>query len=64
MTNTRRDFLMAAGGVVGAAGLMALSGCDAKDVYALKKPALPGTETPRLGEEKWVSSVCGQCFAG
>lgn len=65
MTNSRRDFLKLAGGAaVGAAGLAALAGCDPVDVYARKKPAVPGGDGWRLGEEKFITSVCGQCFAG
>lgn len=58
---SRRDFLKGVG--VAAGGLLA-AGCEDEDPYALKKPPAPGSEAWTRYEEKWVTSVCGQCPAG
>lgn len=55
---SRRQLLQ--GGLV--AGSTALAGCDRLvDPYALPKPDLPGTDGKPLGDERWVTSSCGQC---
>ncbi len=61
---TRRDFLKAA--EVTAAGALALAGCSQKkeDPFALTKPPVPGTKGLQHGQEKWVSTICGQCPSG
>jgi anaerobic selenocysteine-containing dehydrogenase len=60
MTVTRRNFLASAG----AAGAVWLHGCDPAGTYSRHKNDVPGAAGWRAGEEKQITSVCGQCPAG
>ncbi|MEO6711290.1 MAG: molybdopterin-dependent oxidoreductase [Planctomycetota bacterium] len=59
----RRDALRALSLTGLGAGLLA--GCEAsEDPFALTKPSVPGADGWTRGEERWVSTACGQCPAG
>ena len=58
---TRRDFLTAAG----VAGLgAALTGCERGDPFSPRKQPVPGSATWLRGEERHISTSCGQCDSG
>ena len=58
----RREFLKAA---AAAAGGLAMAGCGHKeDPYNLNRPRVPGQAGWATHQEKFITSVCGQCWAG
>ncbi len=58
---SRRNFIKVAGVMSGGA---LLSACvHSEDPFALEKPAVPGADKWKMGEEKIVSSICAQCPA-
>ncbi len=59
----RRDLLKGLGLGVASAGMLA--GCaHEEDPFALEKPPVPGADAWTKGEERVISSACGQCPAG
>lgn len=60
--STRRDLLIAAGAA--GAGASLLGACSAEDPYDPHKPAVPGSAGWARGEERYISTACGQCDAG
>ncbi len=62
---TRREFLEAAPAGAAAAAGLGLAACKPPaDATRIHKPGVPGTKGWHQGEERWVTSICGQCAAG
>ncbi len=62
---TRREFLeVAEAGAVAAVGLSAAACVPMADPTKLDKPKVPGLRGWHEHEERFVTSVCGQCAAG
>ena len=59
--STRRDLLKTAGVLGLGAGL---AGCESEDSFSPNKPPVPGSAGWARGEERFISTSCGQCEAG